>query len=362
MTPRSFTVFLDEDAAFTTTSTTTIASTITTTTTTTTISRPSLKASASSPAILSTSTFSSTTLTDKENYDPLTGERAAAIGAQVSGKGVKRKGSVSSGSCSSSGGSVLVTKSAEVNVKENGIGLKEKEVLVLKEKVLKGKDMRDGSKEPEPKKRRSSVSSVSSTGSVSSKKAKGKKTSGGSGSAKKPTSSRKSSRTRTRASPAPVMPRVDEETEVEATVERLSQEQIDARCYDLTVSPLADVSEAYFGPTTGTLLSIVESPSSDEESVASGFNFVKEPSTEPELRDYDYFSLSNSGSSSTLRGSSPIPPSSNSSSSSVSEPKQFSTPERKRIYSAFTFTSPSPSSERYAQAKRETSVSKLDLS
>ena len=39
------------------------------------------------------------------------------------------------------------------------------------------------------------------------------------------------------------MPRLNEEEE--ANKDRVSQADIDARCYELTVQPLADVSQAY---------------------------------------------------------------------------------------------------------------------
>lgn len=39
----------------------------------------------------------------------------------------------------------------------------------------------------------------------------------------------------------------------------------------------------------------------------------------------------------------------------------FSTPERKKIYAAFTFTSPSPTSERFSQASRAGSIPRLEL-
>jgi hypothetical protein len=75
-------------------------------------------------------------------------------------------------------------------------------------------------------------------------------------------------------------------------------------------------------------------------------NFVltcnpKEKSTEPEIRDYFDPSRSTSGSGSRQSVGPP------------SETITFSTPERKQIYTAFTFASPSPTSEDF---KTRTSV------
>ncbi|KIK52904.1 hypothetical protein GYMLUDRAFT_77690 [Collybiopsis luxurians FD-317 M1] len=213
--------------------------------------------------------------TDKENLDPLTGERVGSS----STLGKKRKGSIS----------VLAVKSLPSETKSS------------KEK---------GSEpQPEAKKRKSSISSASSSSKPKAKK--------GSSSAKK--SAKRASR---RASP---MPKVDEEHELDKEQGKIIQAQIDSKCYDLTVTPLADVSEAY---------------ECSGESPVDAFQLVKEPSAEPEFRDY--FSSTSSLSSSTsrtLRGSSPA------------IPKTFSTPERKQIYSAFTFTSPSPTSKRLAKMR-----------
>ncbi|KAE9405019.1 hypothetical protein BT96DRAFT_877145 [Gymnopus androsaceus JB14] len=236
------------------------------------------------------STFPTTTILsivppiDKENLDPLTGERVTSATAL----GKKRKGSIS----------VLAVKPPTPP-----------ELKVLKEKVKDVAETR-----PETKKRRSSVSSSSS----SPKKAKV------SGSAKK--GKRSSSR---RPSP---MPKLDEENE------SVTQAQIDSKCYDLTVKPLADVSEAFDLETESAV---------QEQDV---FHFVKEASAEPEIRDY-FPSLSlSSSSSATVRGSSPA------------EVKAFSTPERKQIYSAFTFTSPSPTSQRSPKLARSVSVPLIEFS
>jgi len=215
MSARSFTVFLDTPSDDTTDTKPTTSNNIT-----------SLKRSSSSssvttltPSALASSVVSPLSAGDKENFDPLTGERA--VTGLASGK--KRKTSV------------LVTKSLELKP------------------TSKDKDTSDA--QPEAKKRKSSASSTVKT--KSKKDAKGL----GSGTGKKVT--RKSSR---RTSP---MPKVEEEAESDKETQRMSQEQIDARCYDLTVKPLADVSEAY---GSSSLLSIIENPSDDE---TPGFTIVK---------------------------------------------------------------------------------------
>ncbi|KAH7878427.1 uncharacterized protein C8R40DRAFT_1167165 [Lentinula edodes] len=226
--------------------------------------------------------------TDKENLDPLTGERVGSSTAL----GKKRKGSIS----------VLAVKPP------------------LEVKLSKGKDVSASEAQPEAKKRKSSVSSSLSSKSKSKKELKAP------GSGKK--SAKRSSR---RASP---MPKLDEEVESDKEQTRVNQALINSKCYDLTVKPLADVSEAYE----------MEGDYTEEREV---FQFVKEPSADPEIRDY--FPSSSLSSSTTLRGSSPA------------ELKTFSTPERKQIYSAFTFTSPSPTSERIAKSKRSASMPPLDF-
>jgi hypothetical protein len=81
-------------------------------------------------------------------------------------------------------------------------------------------------------KRRKSSSSTSS-----------KKTKPGARKEKKPlASSRKTSQSSRRPSP---LPRVDEVGESEREGERIMIADIDSRCYELTVKPLADVSQAY---------------------------------------------------------------------------------------------------------------------
>ncbi|KAF4564715.1 hypothetical protein EYR40_010887 [Pleurotus pulmonarius] len=129
--------------------------------------------------------------------------------------------------------------------------------------------------------------------------------------------------------------RVEEEVEEEVEKKHLAQVEIDSRCYELTVQPLADVSKAYD-----------ESEAFAESSLHSKLRFVKDSSAEPELRDYvpDLKLFA--------RATTPI---------ESSHDTIFSTPERKRIYSAFTFSSPSPSSDRLRKMNRATSVPPLQL-
>ncbi|KAJ6627817.1 hypothetical protein B0H10DRAFT_1992035, partial [Mycena sp. CBHHK59/15] len=102
------------------------------------------------------------------------------------------------------------------------------------------------------------------------------------------------------------LPKVDEEDAAVRERDRVVQSDIDSRCYELTVSPLADVTQAYDAAyDVATLLTSFTS----EESA----NFRKAP-------------------------------------------KVFTTPERRHIYSAFTFTTPSPTSERFRKASRSPSV------
>ncbi|ESK84443.1 hypothetical protein Moror_6222 [Moniliophthora roreri MCA 2997] len=238
------------------------------------ISEPVSPSASAALAATISSILSPVTATDKENLDPVTGEPVVPNNTNQ-----KKRKTI-----------VLATKT-----------------LTPLEPILKdSKEAAEG--QPETKKRKSSISSGS--------KSKSKKDGKGTGSVKK--SVKKVSR---RASP---MPKVEEEGDLDR--EAREQALVDSRCKDLTVKPLADVSEAYiecgvFGGAGA------EGPAREE------FRWMpKESSCEPEIRDYlTTAHLSASTSSSTLRGSSP-----------ACEPKVFSTPERKKIYSAFTFKSPSP--------------------
>ncbi|KAN0131667.1 hypothetical protein V8E53_010509 [Lactarius tabidus] len=123
------------------------------------------------------------------------------------------------------------------------------------------------------------------------------------------------------SSGAPELSKVEEAVEPEACNQgKVTQAEVDSRCYDLTVSPLADVSHAFdqvsLSPTESRLDNTRVSLSEENEI----------PLPKPAAR------------------ATPSPKKAN----IASEEGLFSTPERKQIYAAFTFTSPSPSSKRFA--------------
>ncbi|KAJ7485293.1 hypothetical protein FB451DRAFT_1127433 [Mycena latifolia] len=248
------------------------------------VSKPVVLASSSPNVPTSSSTLLAST-TEKENLHPVTGERCAAATDPTTTK--KRKTSV------------LATKT------------------IVAKKQKESKEDR-----PEGKKARSASSSA----------AKGRKDGK---SARK--TAKKPSR---RVSP---LPKLDEEDA--AVRDRVAQADIDSRCYELTVSPLADVTQAY--DARFDVNSLLASFTSEESA-----RFRKATSTEPEIRDY--FSPSHS-SGSSVRVTPPA-------SGAAPETKVFSTPERRHIYSAFTFTTPSPSSERFRKASRSPNIPRLDLS
>ncbi|KAG6873677.1 hypothetical protein C0995_012611 [Termitomyces sp. Mi166 len=232
------------------------------------------------------------TTTEKENVDPLTGERT---GPTTSGK--KRKTSA-----------VLTTKMHAP--------------LASK----KQKELAEPSDSTSDAKKRKSL--ASSTLKLKTGVKKDGKTS----------SSRKVTKKSRRVSP---MPKVDEEAEAERVRERISQANIDSRCYELTVKPLADLSQAYEqGPSPETL-------TIDNDVIK--FRSVKELSAEPEIRDY----FSSPPQSATL----PL----GSDGTLALDSHTFSTPERKQIYAAFTFTSPSPTSDRFSKTTRANSVPRIEL-
>ncbi|KAG2032514.1 hypothetical protein BDR03DRAFT_969828 [Suillus americanus] len=224
---------------------------------------------------------------EKENLHPLTGERAAQTSTNAS---KKRKTAV------------LVTKAVAPPPSSK------------KQKELKS----------EPKKLRKSASGNGNRSDGRKKIPRG-------------------SRPARKASP---LPRVDEEQEVstatpcqrDPTRLIISQAKIDSKCYELTVSPLADVSGAYDTATE----------TSDQESV-----FDKEQSVEPELRDYFSPTISHASLPSVQAQATPL-------ASRTASDSELSTPERRHIYSAFTFSSPSPSSKRFKEAR--TSPNKTNAS
>ena len=175
---------------------------------------------------------------DKENYNPLTGLRTSATASK--NEKLKRKTTTQTQS-------VLAPK-AHVSTSTST-------------KKSKTSVSGSGATEPEAKKRRTLTAST-----AASRAKVAKKEGSGLGSVKVPTRAtssstqgRKTKRTGSslpvRKAPSP-LPKVDEEDGIVAgtgtsepaanfRLENFSQAAIDSRCYELTVSPLADVSEAY---------------------------------------------------------------------------------------------------------------------
>ncbi|KAI0278070.1 hypothetical protein BGY98DRAFT_1096982 [Russula aff. rugulosa BPL654] len=119
------------------------------------------------------------------------------------------------------------------------------------------------------------------------------------------------------------LPKVEESVEPEQPCQdKIAQAEVDSKCYDLTVSPLADVSHAFDQVSLSSAeprpgMSRILSPKKQSRSEDSGISSLKPlaDSVSPKTADI------------------------------ASEEALFSTPERKQIYAAFTFTSPSPSSK-----------------
>lgn len=247
---------------------------------------------------------------DKENINPATGLRA---NAEQSAK--KRKTGV------------LAVKSQIPPKKKQKESTESKGLKNLKEKDSK---------------KRTAASSSSATKARSSGE---KKT-------KRPLTSRKNA-VPSRARRSPSLPRVAEEAEPE----HAAQSVVDARCYELTVLPLADLSQAYEQvPALEDKLTLEVPGLKEDKGVpkVSYHNYVQnrllmvlqqEHAAEispidrvctPEPSAVEQTSLAE------VRVPTPEP---------HTTVVEFSTPERKRIYSAFTFSSPSPSSERFAAAR-----------
>lgn len=154
------------------------------------------------PRKSTTSRIEAVTAKDKENLHPLTGRRTSTDDTQ----GKKRKTAV------------LATK-----------------LLVTTNKTAK---------EPHsPKKRKLSVSNTSK-GPVEKKEKKEKEQNDDKKAAvnRRPT---KKSRARKATGLAKVDEEVEEEKESEPGHRNISQAEVDSRCYELTVMPLADLSKAY---------------------------------------------------------------------------------------------------------------------
>ncbi|KAH9947524.1 hypothetical protein B0H21DRAFT_853642 [Amylocystis lapponica] len=135
----------------------------------------------------------------------------------------------------------------------------------------------------------------------------------------------------------PSLPPVDEAAESEKERDRVVQSQIDSRCYELTVSPLADVSPAYEQvPTFDDQLQVAVKKSVDSTKDSEASTPVeRSPSPVSSGKGKDASSVS------------PVP---------AQGEDVFSTPQRKRIYSAFTFSPlPLPASATPLRAARTSS-------
>lgn len=199
MVSRTFTVYVDEPS---------------------TIPVPVKQKSSSKSTSRSTTPFSPSNsraalpLPDKENSHPVTGERASSIGSSDK-KTLKRKTGV------------LETK------------------LYVPPKSKKSKDSAELVDSLKSKRRGLSAppsSTAPATPPASPRKAKKASSSTGTAAAK---ARRNSARKAAGKAPVVELPRVDEEPEVQQVEGDAAQIVINAKCYELTVSPLADVSEAY---------------------------------------------------------------------------------------------------------------------
>ena len=158
------------------------------------ITRPNAMVTRSSSLNLTTTSSNATgsvnslVTLDKENFHPVTGERAGH---------------------------------------SNNNGSKKRKTSVLATKVQPPSTTEKDAAQPE-KKRKASTTST-----------KGKVKRFG----KTPVTARKGTSKRTISRKVSPMPRLNEEEE--AKKDRITQVNIDARCYELTVQPLADVSQAY---------------------------------------------------------------------------------------------------------------------
>ncbi|KAF9652596.1 hypothetical protein BDM02DRAFT_3109165 [Thelephora ganbajun] len=126
----------------------------------------------------------------------------------------------------------------------------------------------------------------------------------------------------TRQRRSPELASIAEEKD-ERLARRLSQSDVDSRCYDLTVSPLANVSDAF--------AQLSPSASRDGKMEATT---KRAGSVEPELRDYVRSPAD------AVAIATPSTPVRRSTRGTSLPPPTLSTPERKRIYASFTFSSP----------------------
>ncbi|KAI0078364.1 hypothetical protein K474DRAFT_941696 [Panus rudis PR-1116 ss-1] len=144
----------------------------------------------------------------------------------------------------------------------------------------------------------------------------------------------------------PELPPLEEEDFAQTSAdlaeqERVAQAIIDSRCYDLTVLPLADVSEAYS-----------QTPATNDEIIAAAEQLKELLYEDEETASVEH---QEAAASETLSRP-PTPESADETSAPRASPTNasFSTPERMRIYSAFTFSSPSLAGRRYAVTRGTT--------
>lgn len=146
----------------------------------------------------------------------------------------------------------------------------------------------------------------------------------------------------TRQRRSPELASIAEEKD-ERLARRLSHADVNSRCYDLTVRPLANVSDAFarLSPSTvkdseakTTSKRVLQIFFTVHPRWLSFMTLLQARSTEPELRDYV---RSPADAVATATPSTPVRRSTRGTSL---PPPSLSTPERKQIYASFTFSSP----------------------
>ncbi|KAF9482301.1 hypothetical protein BDN70DRAFT_904784 [Pholiota conissans] len=242
---------------------------------------------------------------NKENLNPATGECAGP-----SNSGLKKRKTAA----------VLATKIQPPTATSS------KAKLTLKEK-----DEAQPELGPEQKKRKALAPSSTLKAKASKKDTKG--------------SGKKATR-RAGSKKITPMPKLSEE--VAAEVDRIAVANANSRCYELTVKPLADVTQAYDEVDVFESFTACATSNADTSDRNVKFSTVKESSVEPEIRDYfkptqATFPTTGGRLLRALSEDAPTP--------------TFSTPERKKIYSAFTFSSPTAATSRQTSTKAAEPVS-----
>ena len=274
---------------------------------------------------------------DKENLNPLTGQRSSIIlAAKAKAKDERKRKTAASAGVLAPKPHVPPTRSKKLRTAPS---------------TSQGPE-----REPEPMPRKRTVGSLKSKAS--------------------------NARERTSPSARRVLAPLPEEGSTENPGTNVAQAVINSLCYDLTVSPLADVSDAYDAAKGGSDAVATASKANSRQGSVEPDYFAsdripkskassRQGSVEPELRDYfdpSTFLRSSLSSSTRLGRVEPTaqgrvltsndgspPPGVKSGKTLASKlveesPKQLSTPERRRLYAAFTFSSPSPSSKRFREA------------